>query len=224
MKLHKMNNQGHFINTALLFALSLGYASAANITTYNRSGFDAAVAGGSTTTQTFDTLAPGTILSTLNGVTYGASAGKPVISNSFATTSGLNSLASTSDGFFAESETATFTFATAITAFGIDINTFGALSGDYLAATTNLGNVALSDFDPFAGLATGQFVGFTSDTPFTTVTIRGLTDASGNLYPYTLDTMVYGTQATSAPEPATLAAFGLGLAVIGLVKAKRKHA
>ena len=47
---------------------------------------------------------------------------------------------STVAGYFESNETATFTFATAITAFGIDIDTFAPLSGDYLAATTNLGN------------------------------------------------------------------------------------
>ena len=217
-----MKTQPLFINTVSFLALSLCYASAANITTYNRAGFDAAVAGSSTTTQTFDTLAPGTILNTLNGVTYSASAGNPIVTNAYATTTGVNSLGSTSAGFFEATETATFTFATAITEFGIDINTFGSLSGDYLAATTNLGNVALSDYDPFPGYSTGQFLGFTSDTPFTSVTIKGLPDPSGNLYVYTLDTMVYGNQASSAPEPATLATLGLGLAFIGLVKAKRK--
>jgi len=211
-----MNTKNFFIHTIFIFALSVGSASA-SITTYDRAGFGAAV--GAVTVQNFDSITVGTILGTLNGVTYGASNGQPIVTNSYLTTTGSNSLASTSAGFFGSTETATFTFATPITAFGIDINTFAMLSGDYVGATTNLGNVALSEFDPFPGDSTGQFIGFTSTTPFTTVTLKGLPDPSNNLYTYTLDTLVYGS---AAPEPSTLAGLGIGLSFLGLVMRKRR--
>jgi hypothetical protein len=47
----------------------------------------------------------------------------------------------------------------------------GAQGAGAYSATNDLGDVALSFFDPFPGFSTGQFVGFISDTPFSAVTI-----------------------------------------------------
>lgn len=86
----------------------------------------------------------------------------------------------------------TFSFGTGLSAFGIDIDT-SATTGAY-SATTNLGDIIASVSDPFPGFSTGNFVGFSSDTPFTSVTISANTG-----FTYTLDTL------RAVPEPGTLA-------------------
>ena len=123
-------------------------------------------------------------------------------------------MGSTSVGFFLQEETATFLFSSAITAFAIDINTFAPANGAY-QATLNTGDVVNSIFEVFPSTATGQFLGFTSDSAFTQVTIAAI---SG--YSYTLDTLVYGDASAVAPvpEPATTLLIGTGL--VGLVGAR----
>lgn len=219
-----MNIMRSLLPISTLAILSITVASAATITSYNRNAFATALSGGTVSGQNFDALANGTVLGTLNGVTYGASLGNPIVTSTYLTTTNPNGLGSTSIGYFQSTETATFSFATAITAFGIDVNTFAPTAGDY-SATINLGNVVLSKFDVFPGAATGQFIGFISDTPFTSVTIQSITDPNLTHYTYTLDSLVYGNAAAivnaSAPEPATLSSIGVGFAILGLAFRKR---
>jgi hypothetical protein len=199
------------LKTLLLMTLVLGLsyaASAATITTFNRAAFQAAVGSG-VTQQDFDGFAAGTLLTTDGAVNYAASQGTPVVTNQFLTTTIPNGLGSTSAGFFLPTETASFSFLAPITAFGIDINTFAPTEGAY-RATLNIGDQVLSKFDVFPGNATGQFLGFTSDTPFTGVTIEALTGFS-----YTLDTLVYGDAgAIAVPEPVSIGLLGLGLLAV----------
>jgi hypothetical protein len=196
-------------------------AQAATITSYNRATFQAALSGGTVSGQNFDSISGGTVLTTLNGVTYGASIGSPAITGNFLTTTPLNGLGSTSQAsiFFADNETATFTFASPITAFAIDVNTFAPTAGDY-TATLNLGNIISSKFDVFPGTSTGQFLGFTSDTPFSSVTINPIMDPNSTRYTYTLDTLVFGSAeavaSASVPEPSTMGFLGAGLALLAL--------
>lgn len=191
----RVGNHAILCVAALLLA---GQAASAAITTYNRATFQAAVPGGGVTEQNFDSLAQG-ILGTLGNVTYGASGGSALVTDVFLTTTAPNGLGSTSVGFFESSEQALFTFASPITAFAIDVNTFATTEGAY-QATLNTGEMVLSRFDVFPGTSTGQFLGLTSDSAFTSVTVSAWTGFS-----YTLDTLVYGEAEAVAgiPEPST---------------------
>src|SRR4029077_4014946 len=103
----------------LVAAMSVTCSTGAVITGYTRATFQAALGGGTVFGQNFDSLANGAILTTLNGVTYSASLGSPIVTNVFLTTTSPNGLGSTSTGFFLPAESATFSFATAISAFAI---------------------------------------------------------------------------------------------------------
>ena len=194
--------------------LTLSLASpsyAAVLLSLNRATFQASASA--LTSQTFDTLANGTLLTTLNGVSYASSVGTPVVTNSFLTSTAPNGLGRTGLGFFATTDVVTFTFANAISAFAIDINTFATAPGSYDVVLNN-GDQVFSIFESFSGTSTGQFIGFTSDTPFTSVT---LTSNSGS-NAFTLDTLRYGLRSAvvgSVPEPSTWAMMLIGFGAIG---------
>lgn len=188
-------------NLGVAFLLAPLAANAALITSYDRATFQLAIAEG-LTEQTFEGFADDTVLGTVGGVSYSASLGSVVVTDEYATTTVPNGIGSTSDDgfgrtdYFLPSETVTFLFGGPITAFAIDVNTFDLFEGGY-TATLDIGDVVLSGYDPFlfdaGGDPTGQFFGFTSDTPFSSVTIASVGDP--NLFPfsYSLDTLVFGS-------------------------------
>lgn len=110
-------------------------------------------------------------------------------------------------------DTITFGFDMPVFAFGTDIITFATTNGAY-RATTDGGEFAFSFFDPFPGFNAGQFIGFKTDTPFTSVTISQGPFAEDQSY--TLDTMRY----VQVPQPAPMLLLGTGL--VRLVGLKRK--
>jgi hypothetical protein len=219
----------------VLFALTSAgcsqLAAASTITEFSRTAFQAALSSDNLSGQDFDSLPLGTI-ATVNGVTYTASMGDAIVTNSFLTTTSPNGLGSTSFGFFGPNETLTITFSSAITAFALDINTFATNSGDY-AATVNDGSdsVVRSLLDVFPNQETGQFIGFTDSSPFTSVIISPVSDSGTGggrcgdspTCPYTVDTLVYGDAAALVPEPSVWAMMLTGFAGLGAVALRRRR-
>lgn len=225
------------IVTALLALTSAGcsqIAMASTITEFDRASFQTALSSAMLSGQNFDSIPLGTIV-TVNGVTYTPSLGAAVVTNSFLTSTSPNGLGSTSFGFFGADETLTIMFSSAITAFALDINTFATNSGDYEATVNDgSGSVVPSLLDVFPNTETGQFIGFTDSSPFTSVVISPVSDpgtggghCASSTCSYTVDTLVYGDAAAlSTPEPATWAMMLLGFAGLGFAgyRASRKSA
>ena len=65
-------------------------AQAAIITSVNRATFQSAVASQQIDQQNFDSLAAGTILGSLGGVTYSSSLGSPLVTSTFLTSTSPN--------------------------------------------------------------------------------------------------------------------------------------
>ncbi|MEM9839122.1 MAG: hypothetical protein AAF830_08200 [Pseudomonadota bacterium] len=210
------------LSLSAVAAMALGSAHAVVFSSVDRATFAASVAQGTVDSQDFDGLAAGsTLLAPVDGVTYSASKGDALVTDQFLTTTGVNGLGSTSIGFFEIDESATFVFDVPITAFAIDVNTFSTDDGAYLA-TLNTGDSITSIFEVFPNQATGQFIGFTTDTAFTSVTITVI-QASGGL-PYTLDTLVFGDagELVDPPEVPIPGALPLFLAGVGLFGARKR--
>lgn len=201
-------------------------AHAGTVTEYNRTTFQTALSNATVSGQNFDTLPVGTITS-IGGVTYTPSAGTAIVTSSYLTTTGPNGLGSTSAGFFLASETLTLTFATPITAFALDINTFASRDGDYQATVHDGSSTLVSSIlDVFPNQQTGEFLGFTDSTAFSSVTISAVSDPGTGgsqcggvaVCPYTVDTLVYGSASAIAPgggagvtpEPSSLLLLGTG--------------
>ena len=108
-----------------------------------------------------------------------------------------------------DGETITFTFDTAITAFGAQfafLNDFAdrsvfEVAGETFQLAQNLGPVI-------------EFFGVVSDTAFTEFTIRGLPASEG----FGMDDLMYSS--TSVPEPSIIWLLGSGLALIGFARRK----
>jgi hypothetical protein len=208
-------------------------AAASTITEFSRTAFQAALSSAMLSSQDFDSLPVGTIV-TVNGVTYTPSLGAAFVTGSFLTSTPPNGLGSDSIGlgFLGADETLTIVFSSPVTAFALDINTFASNSGDY-SATVNDGSnsVVPSLLDVFPNTETGQFIGFTDSSPFTSVVISPVSDpgtGNGNCgalptCSYTVDTLVYGDAAALVPEPSVWAMMLTGFAGLGAVALGRRR-
>lgn len=188
----------------------------------DRATFQASVTGGTIDIEDFDGFADGQILGTEGDVTYFSSGGATIVTDAVATSTPPNSLASTiTFTSFLSLEEATFLFANPITAFAIDIITDAPTDGAY-EAIFNTTEIVASTAEVFANATTGQFIGFSTDTPFTEITIRALTG-----FDFTLDTLVFGQaeglieEPTDVPEPGALLLLSGGL--FGIAYARRRR-
>jgi hypothetical protein len=173
----------NYWSSRLLFARRI-ISEPDTITFLSRNEFDSAFPNA--LVEDWDTFTAGTTFpngTTVNGITYNSSSGIAIVTDFFLQTTLPNSLGRTPDEFFAEDDTITFTFDMPISAFGIDINTFDSQDSGYVALTDR-GDVFNSIFEPFPGQNTGQFLGFSTETSFNSVTIS----APGG-FSYTVDTM-----------------------------------
>jgi len=135
----------------------------------NRATFQTALASATLSGQNFDSLSVGDI-TTVNGVTYTPSGCTAVVTVAFSPQ--LHRMASVlrQTVSLVPTETLTLMFASPITAFALDINTFATNSGDYQAAVNDgAASVIPSVFDVFPNTETGQFIGFTDSSSFTQV-------------------------------------------------------
>ncbi len=204
-----------------IFLISVSTAaSAVVLPSLSRATFQTAIIGTTTLgVQNFDALQAGSTLINDGTVTYGSSLGTPLVTNAYLTSTGTNGLGHTGLGYFQPGDTASFKFASAVTAFAIDINTFASSDGSF-KVLLNTGDTAFSIFENFPGIGTGQFIGFTSPTPFTSVTMSSIGG-----YSYTLDTLIYGNRAAviapGVPEPALWALLMAGFGITGVAQRRR---
>ena len=175
------------------------------------------------TVEGWDTYPAGTVfanVSTVNGITYNVSSGEALVVNTGISLSLPNNLFVTNCptaqtcSFHPLVDTFTFGFTQPILAFGITFSsTFVVQNGGYLL-TTDRGDVVPSFFDPlFPGFPLGQFAGFISDEPFTSVTVSSTANAL-----YGMDDLIL---ARPVPEPSTLMLFSIG--VLSLLALSRHH-
>jgi hypothetical protein len=188
----------------------------------DRVSFDTAFSGA--TVENWDEYNSGYYIAngaTLNNITYNTnSTNFALVTSTYLTSTGSNGLGETGAGFFGASDTITFSFAQPLTAFAIDINTYTLNPvGDYTGTLSN-GAVINSYLDPFNGYTTGEFIGVSDSTPFTSITIA---DPSGE--GDTLDTLQYvNAPAAVVPEPATVALMIVGLLGAAGFSLRRKFA
>jgi hypothetical protein len=211
--------------TLIVLLILTGQARADFIAFGSRDAFRTAIANTLSTTEGWDEFASGTIIpngTLVNGVAYHLSdpSANFVVTPGGATVSFPNGLGRTNNPFggeaFIPADIITFTFPMLISAFGISFNTASTGNGAYIL-TTNLGDVALSAYDPFPGFGTGQFAGFISSEPISSTTIQTLVS-----FQFGLDDMIF-VQAVPEPTSLTLLAVGV-LCLTGscVVRSSRK--
>ena len=191
---------------ALAFAIALlpCLSSAATVTFTDRATFEAAA--GTVTTQDFESQTVGT---NLQNVTTDLGDFSLSVVSIFGGSFNLIDQFGLNDpngSIYASiglggGETMTLLFDSAITSFGAD---FGALN-DFVQRSQFevLGDILLAPI--LSGEA--SFFGFTSDTAFTSLTIRGLSPSDG----FGIDNITYSVAAIPVPATLPLLAGGLGL-------------
>jgi hypothetical protein len=197
-----------------IVALSALPSLAATVSGLDRDKFAYEISDGETKTETFDSLAVGPLpeIAGLEITTSGT--GTLVITHKFYASTGTGSLGAGSIEYFLPAEVLTFTFDSEITAFAIDINTFATTDGAFVATLDN-GESYSSVFSAFTPVNTGQFLAFTSSTPFRSVSISTTSKQT-----YTVDTVVYGDDTKEEePPPPDIAPVPLPAPILMLLAA-----
>lgn len=214
------------IRIASLVALALAICIqspvfAAPVSSLTREGFGTATAGQMTSVETFDRQKTG-LLKDTPGVGLKINRGDLVVTDRYLTTTGENGLGSgLSRQYFKPKQRITITFDTPVTAFAIDINTFGKKNGLFRAKLDN-GDVVRSVFAPFPGvnsrgeeITTGQYLSYVSDTAISSFTI--FTRGSRT---FNLDSLVY-SRVAPIPVPASLPLLLAGTAALFVLRKRR---
>jgi hypothetical protein len=201
--------------TLMFVSLSVNPMQAATIVYTSDAAFLSA-AGGGLSSEGFETAVLGTPTSvTFPGGTFGCAGGS--YCPSFFGISGSFADAGSQSVYFATPDSATFTFDSAITAFGVAIGGAGDVGAITLLADLSNGDSvnALTAYTG-PGFVFGenrQFFGVIDTVPFTSITFTGSNSDDGVFF----DTMYYGTAApTGIPEPSSFLLAGIGLAGAGL--------
>lgn len=200
--------------SGMAFVLAGSVASAATVQTFGRSDFVAQPSATYLQGENFDDVPLGPIADT-SPVTISASEGAVVVTSLFLTTSGPQGIGWGDRQYFSAAQSVTFNFTIAISAFAIDINTYATENGAFMASFlpefgpglqggkeggTGAG-VAYSRFDPFPtrnskGEFLGQFLGFSSDAPFRSVTLSKVSKGT-----FTLDSLQFLPDPLPVPVP-----------------------
>lgn len=240
-------------------AFALPAAAATVITEYDRAGFTEYLEGVVETVENFDGVpvsgpageAISSPLTALGGMTLWTDGEPLVVTDARNASSGVQSLAANlglSNYNIAADQTVTFSFAKSVVAFAIDVNTFlqgtentvGDFFAEIWAEDGSLLGTVSSIYSPFPNNSkpvsgVGQFIGFSSSTPFGSVTVGQKTplktDVNGFNYPYSLDTLIRVDDVEPPPPPPPppiplplpMALLLSGLAALAVV-ARRKHA
>ena len=225
---------GVLLLSLLLMLVLFSSATHGAITSFSsREAFDAAFPGA--VRETWDEFASGTAFpngSTVNGITYYSSFGSDHDNSSVGMTAYVqrsplvttppNMLGQMPLGYFESRHEMMFAFTTPLIAFGIDLYTSmdATTNGDYIA-TTDAGELIGSVYEPFPGFSVGQFIGFSSTVPISSLNISTVLrdPITRSATAFHLDTLRW-VPATPVeppvvglvPEPATWALFALGLA------------
>lgn len=113
--------------------------------------------------------------------------------------------------YFATPDSITFTFATPITAFGIDVGGLGTKGATDFSATLSNGNT-ITFFTEYTGSSFDQlFIGVIDNTEFTSITFHGTVPDDG-IYFDRMQTAL----AAPIPEPHIYAMLLIGLGLLGI--------
>ncbi len=227
-----MHNTFFTIAAGLLFFIC-SPAPAAIIGYQSQAGFNAAIAGWSSTSTNFDSTSTGTMYApgtgpSGSGMTFtlsgpDAPALQPTVSDQFWTTSGTKYLGlNNADTAFQVGDFLTINFGTAVQAFGLFIIGGGDLLGGDISLDTganSIFNAASAEFGDGNG-SYAYFLGFVSNdaSTFNSVTLRYTSLQPPALLPIALDDMVLASNDgdTPIPVPATTPLILMGLLLIYL--------